>query len=176
MKKVIILLILASIFNIANMSGNTITTTFTVPSDTIKMKFPYKEFLGTWVSCVAPHDTVTIKLEFRLIYSTTAKLYCESIMGAVKRVQNGKIILDEPIEDVTQEKNGTILQGTTTRNNLLYLVYGEKGKNKDIGSVAFTLQTDKKTANWKLKSIRECFFGEEYDPFLLPAKMTFVKK
>lgn len=48
MKKVIILLILASIFNIVNISGNMITTTFTVPRDTIKMKFPYKEFLGTW--------------------------------------------------------------------------------------------------------------------------------
>ena len=176
MKKVIILLILASIFNIVNISGNTITTTFTVPRDTIKMKFPYKEFLGTWVSCVAPHDTVTIKLEFRLIYSTTAKLYCESIMGAVKRVQNGKIILDEPIEDVIQEKNGTILQGTVSQKDLLYLIYGEKGKNKDIGGVDFILQTDKKTATWTLTSIRECFFGEQYDPFSLPAKMTFVKK
>lgn len=174
MKK-IILLFLASVFSIVSMAENTVKS-ISVSNDTVKMAFPYENFLGTWVASVATNDTVIIKLEFRLIYSTTEKSYCESIMGAVKRIQNGKIILDEQIEDTVQEKNRTLLQGTMMRTRLLYLVYIEKGKNKDIGGVNFTLQGDKKTATWSLKSTRECFFREKYDPFLLPAKMTFTKK
>lgn len=171
----LILLFLVNIFSIPGIAYHPVETG-AISNDTIKMDYPCENFLGTWIAKISTNDSIEIKFEKRIIYSTTAKKYCECVMGSVKRVQNGKIILDEPIEDSIQEKNETLLQGTVRRKDLLYLIYGEKGKNKDIGGVQFTLSSNKKIATWQLQSIRECFLGEQYDPFLLPAKMTFVKK
>ena len=172
MKRLIILL-LTSVLGTASIARNMEEL---VTSDTSKMQFPCEQFLGKWVACVSPNDTVEINFEKRVIYSTWVKMYCECVMGSVKRVQNGKTIIDQPIEYTVQEDDKTLLQGKTRSKNLLSLQYAENGQNKDIGDVDFILQNDKKTAIWKLKSSRECFFGEKYDPFLLPEKMTFVKK
>lgn len=174
MKKLITILfvcILGTAGIARNMEGLALVT-----NDTSKMAFPCEQFLGKWVACVSPNDTVEINFEKRVIYSTWVKMYCECVMGSVKRVQNGKTIIDQPIEYTVQEDDKTLLQGKTRSKNLLSLQYAENGQNKDIGDVDFILQNDKKTAIWKLKSSRECFFGEKYDPFLLPAKMTFTKK
>ena len=171
----LILLFLINIFSIPGIAHQLVETKV-ISNDTIKMDYPCENFLGIWIAKISTNDSIEIKFEKRIIYSTIAKKHCECIMGSVKRIQNGNIILNEPIEDSIQEKNETLLQGTVRQKDLLYLIYGEKGKNKDIGGVDFILQTDKKTATWTLISIRECFLGEQYDPFLLPAKMTFVKK
>lgn len=104
MKK-IILLFLASAFSIATMAENT-AKTISVSNDTVKMNFPYENFLGTWVACVAPDDTVTIKLEFRLVHSTTDKSYCESIMGAVKEYKMEKSFLMNLLKILFKKKTG----------------------------------------------------------------------